>query len=181
MILLLHLLDVTIKTVWDRGLFSAPEVSHRKQIKYNSERVEQQQQIRNKRKSKGKKCLGSKKLWYLHSYLPFFISLSIFFVYTHGRLQKTQWWNPQLLLLMGQVRDKILGVKLGLFLFAKDPIVVFFLCSTRVSLKSTGGPSFFPSAIAWTNRNVKPVPWEIGIPSSTVGWVLPPVIGNSVL
>jgi len=31
------------------------EVSHRKQIKYNSERVEQQQQIRNKRKSKGKK------------------------------------------------------------------------------------------------------------------------------
>lgn len=29
------------------------EVSHRKQIKYNSERVEQQQQIRNKRKSKG--------------------------------------------------------------------------------------------------------------------------------
>lgn len=31
------------------------EVSHRKQIKYNSERVEQQQQIRNKRKAKGKK------------------------------------------------------------------------------------------------------------------------------
>ena len=27
---------------------------------------------------------------------------------------------------MGQVGDKILGVKLGLFLFAKDPIVVFF-------------------------------------------------------
>ena len=31
------------------------EVSHRKQIKYNSERVEQQQQIRNKRKAKSKK------------------------------------------------------------------------------------------------------------------------------
>ena len=149
MILLLHLLDVTIKTVWDRGLFSAPEVSHRKQIKYNSERVEQQQQIRNKRKSKGKTCLGSKKIWYLHSYLPFFffISLSILFfcLYSWEATKKPQWWNPQLLLLMGQVGDKILGVKLGLFLFAKDPIVVFFfLCSTRVSLKSTGGPSFFP-------------------------------------
>lgn len=35
------------------------KVSHRKQIKYNSERVEQQQQIRNKRKSKGKKTLGA--------------------------------------------------------------------------------------------------------------------------
>jgi len=148
MILLLHLLDVTIKTVWDRGLFSAPEVSHRKQIKYNSERVEQQQQIRNKRKSKGKKCLGSKKLWYLHSYLPFFLNLfidSFFLFILMGGYKKNPVMKSSVVAFDGSSWRQNSRCKARPISVCKGSNCrVFFLCSTRVSLKSTGGPSFFP-------------------------------------